>query len=467
MNQVGKLSATELGKKIRQKELSVTEVVEAAFEQIEACQDYNAFVCTVQDDAMQAAARAQDQLMRGGDLPPLFGIPYSVKDVTNCQGVPTRYGSTALPSFTPTQDNLGVARARAAGAILLGKTTTPELAHKAFTFSPLSGLTLNPYSPDVTAGGSSGGAAVAVALGMGPIALGTDGGGSVRLPASCCGVVGLKPTIGSPPDPQAQDLFGATSHVGPLGRDVADVRLFYQVLQGGHYADPYGQSTLPAVGSCKDLSGLKIAWLPKCGNQELDVDVYKATRAAIGHMQDRGAIVEEISLDFAALEPAFFVLMECRIVRSLRDLDAHGLQQVDPSLLVHYERGLQHSGVSYLDALAARANSFRKVQEVLSRFDAIVSPTLSAPALPHDQDPDGVITINGRPTGKVRAEWYPYTLGFNMTGHPAVSIPCGLSAAGLPIGLQVAGRWYHETFLLDIAELIEQDIGFTPFLLRQ
>ena len=470
MNDIHGWSAIELSRKIREKEVSIVEVVDAMLARIADCEDAKAFVCVVEDQAREAAQAAQRILEEDVNVPPLLGVPYSAKDVTNCKGVPTRYGSSVLPPFVPQEDNLAVARARAAGGILLGKTATPELAHKAFTVSPVSGLTLNPFSPDATSGGSSGGAAVSVALGMNPIALGTDGGGSIRIPAACCGVAGLKPTIGSLPDHQAQDLFGVTAHTGPLARNVADLRLFYEIIEGGHPADPYSQGLRPASRQCRSLEGLRVAWLPKCGNKELDADVERLCAAALREMESLGARVEEVKLDFARLEPHFFVLMESRVVRSLRGVDPQRMKEIDPSLLAHFERGLTHKGEHYLDALAERSVAFRDVQSVLDRYDVIVSPTMSAPALPHTQDPHGPVVINGRPTGTVRAEWYPYTLGFNMTGHPAVSIPCGYATSGLPVGLQLAGRWFDEAYLLDAAEIVESalsvptlaDLGFEP-----
>ncbi len=470
MREIHSWSAIELSRRIRQKEVSVIEVVDAMLARIADCNKANAFVCVVEDQAREAARAAQRILESGVDIPPLLGLPYSAKDVTNCKGVPTRYGSAVLPPFLPQEDNLAVARTRAAGGILLGKTATPELAHKAFTVSPVSGLTLNPFSPAVTSGGSSGGAAVSVALGMNPIALGTDGGGSIRIPAACCGVVGLKPTIGSVPDHQAQDLFGVTAHTGPLARNVADLRLFYEVLEGGHPLDPYSQAARPPSRKCQSLEGVRVAWLPKCGNKELDAEVLRLCSAAVREMEALGARVEEVALDFARLERHFLVLMESRVVRSLRGVDPARMREIDPSLLTHFERGLEHKGEQYLDALAERSLAFQRVQAIFEKFDLIVSPTMSAPPLPHTQHPHEPVTINQRPTGTVRAEWYPYTLGFNMTGHPAISIPCGYANSGLPVGLQLAARWFDEAYLLDAAEIVESaldvptlaDLGFQP-----
>ncbi|WP_188074507.1 amidase [Pusillimonas sp. ANT_WB101] len=460
MNEICRMSAVELAQNIVRKELRAIEVVDAMLARIEECSNVHAFVCTVAEQARQAAKKVDQDLHSGQDgLPPLLGIPYSAKDVTNCAGVPTRYGSLALPAFLPSEDNLAVSRAKVAGAILLGKTATPELAHKAFTYSPLSGLTLNPFHPEVTSGGSSGGAAVAVALGMGPIALGTDGGGSVRIPAACCGVVGLKPSIGSLPDHQAQDLFGVTAHAGPLARSVADIRFFYRELEGGHIHDPYSQGRRPALRELHSLKGVRVAWLLKCGNKEVDTEVERLSKAAVNTMQDLGAIVEVVELDFARLEPHFLVLMESRVARSLRALDEKSLSKVDPSLLTHYDRGVSHTAMDYMDALSERATAFRQVQDVFERFDVIASPTMSAPPLAHAQDPHGSVIINGNETGRVRAEWYPYTMAFNLTGHPAISIPCGYTNSGLPVGFHLAARWYDEAYLLDVAEILEKELA--------
>src|SRR5690625_255012 len=281
MSELSDLTATELVAGIKAKAFSPQEVLDSVLARCEAAKSLNAFVTLTVDEARQSAKRTEEAILNGHTQAPLLGIPYSVKDVTNCHGVPTTYGSKVLKPYVPEHDHVSVARTRAAGGILIGKTTTPELAHKIHTVSPLSGLTLNPHHPDVTAGGSSGGAATAVAAGMGPIALGTDGGGSVRIPASCCGVVGLKPTIGSIPDIDAQDLFGVTAHVGPLARTVSDTRLFFDVLCGPHPLDPYGQADRPTDQSCDSLKGLRVAWMPKCGNAQVDDDVYSLTLAAV------------------------------------------------------------------------------------------------------------------------------------------------------------------------------------------
>ena len=460
MTHLADLSAHELARGIRRRDYSPVEVVDAVLARIEERRDLNAFV-TVTGDAARAAARAAEQaVMRDEALAPLHGIPFSVKDMTWTQGMRTTYGSYIFEEFVPASDAESVARARAGGAILVGKTTTPEFAHKIHTSTPMGGLTLNPFSPDVTCGGSSGGAAVAVSAGMGPLALGTDGGGSVRIPASCCGIVGLKPTLGRIPDSEAVDAFAASAHVGPMARDVAGTRLLFEAIEGFHRDDPYGQAVPPQATERRDLKGLRVGWMRLCGNSRVEREVDRLTSRTVSQMEAMGARVEEVEVDFAGLEPYFFVFMETRMYRSLKDHIDRFRDRIDPTIIPHFENGSRHTALDYIEALSARTRAFKAVQAILERVDVIVSPTMAAPPLPHAQDPHGPVVIDGVEVGRVRHSWYPYTLGFNMTGHPAISIPCGLTEAGLPVGFQIAAGWYREELILDVAAQVESALGF-------
>lgn len=446
------LTATELRAGYRAGSFSPVEVVDAALARIEARADLNAFVTVTAEEA-RAAAREAEAAM-GGDLPPLFGLPYSVKDLTLTKGVRTTFGSKAFADFVPDEDAVAVGRAKAAGAILIGKTTTPEFGHKIHTAAPLFGRTLNPHSPDVTPGGSSGGAAVAVAAGMGPIALGTDGGGSVRIPSACCGTVGLKSTLGSITNLQAGDLFSANVHVAPMARRVADTALLFEAVAGFDRRDPYGQAALPHPMRFEEMAGLRVAWLPTAGNR-IDSEIADITGRVVAQMADAGAIVTEIDLDFAALEETFMVVLETLLASRAGPVLAAHRDDLDPTLLVHVDNGFNHSALALTGAGAARTRAFKEVQAVFEWADVIASPTLSAPPLPHGQDPHGPILINGEPAGRVRHSWYPYTLAFNLTGHPAISIPCGWTASGLPVGFHLAAPWYQERFLLKVAADLE------------
>jgi aspartyl-tRNA(Asn)/glutamyl-tRNA(Gln) amidotransferase subunit A len=459
MTDLADLSARELAARIRRKEISPVDAVRAALARIEARRDLNAFITVTADQALDAARRAEQQVMAGAPLPPLHGVPYSVKDLTLTAGVRTTMGSAIYEQFVPTEDALPVARAKAAGTILIGKTTTPEFGHKQGADAPIFGRTLNPIDPRFMCGASSSGAAVAVAAGMGPVALGTDGGGSIRIPASCCGIVGLKPTLGGVANLQPPDLFAANSYVGPMARDVADTALLYEAIRGGDGRDPYGQAATPPGRAVPHTLGrLRVAWLPRCGNR-LDPEVEAATTAAVRLMEREGAIVETIELDFVSLERHFLVVLEsvlaARIGEQLERFEA----RLDPSLVGTVRRGRKHSAIALHEAGFARTRCFTQLQGVFERFDLLVSPTVSAPPLPVEQDPNGIVTIAGEPAGTIRGAWYPYTYPMNLTGHPALSMPCGKSRLGLPIGLQLAGRWHDDRFLLGVAALLEAGLA--------
>lgn len=459
MTAIADLSAADLAAAILARTVSPVEAVEAALARIEEKAELNAFMAVSAERARVEAKKAEAKVMRGETLGALHGIPFSVKDLTNTEGVATTQGSALFAENVPKADAVAVARARAAGAILIGKTTTPEFGHKPFTEGPFFGRTLNPVSHAHTCGGSSGGAAVAVATGMGQLALGSDGGGSIRIPAACCGIVGLKATLGAIPNLQAPDLFGANSFVGPMARDVADTRLMFDVLRGPDRRDPYGQvPAFPERRLGKDEKP-RIGFLLRCGNI-LDPDVEAAVVAAMRQAEALGMIVEPIELDLVSLEPHFLVFLRSLLLARLGSHAAKSPEKLDPTLLATIEAGRAYSAADLCQAQFARTDCFAKVQDILARFDLIASPTLSAPALPVGLDPLGPVEIAGKPAGTIRGAWYPYTFPFNLTGHPALSIPCGRNAEGLPIGLQLVGRWHEDSYLLDAAAQLQE--AFIP-----
>lgn len=454
MTDIADLSAVDLAAAIRARTVSPVEAVEAALARIEEKAELNAFMAVSAERARTEAKTAEARVIRGEPLGALHGIPFSVKDLTNTEGVATTQGSALFADNVPKADAVAVARARAAGAILIGKTTTPEFGHKPFTEGPFFGRTLNPHSHAHTCGGSSGGAAVAVAAGMGQLALGSDGGGSIRIPAACCGVVGLKATLGAIPNLQAPDLFGANSFVGPMARDVADTRLMFDVLCGPDRRDPYGQ--VPAFPERRLSEGEKprIGFLLRCGNI-LDPQVEAAVVAAMKRAEGLGWAVEPVELDLVSLEPHFLVFLRSLLLARLGGHAGTTPEKLDPTLLATIDAGRGYSATDLCQAQFARTDCFAKVQDILARFDLIASPTLSAPALPVDLDPLGPIEIAGEAAGTIRGAWYPYTFPFNLTGHPALSLPCGKSRNGLPIGLQVVASWHADRYLLDIAARLQ------------
>ena len=456
-------SARDLAALIRTRQASPVEAVRAALARIEARRELNAFITVTGEQALADARRAEAAVMAGEALGPLHGVPYSVKDLTLTAGVRTTMGSAIYQDFVPKEDAVAVARAKAAGAILIGKTTTPEFGHKQVPTAPLFGRTLNPVDARYTPGASSGGAAVAVAAGLGSLALGTDGGGSIRIPASCCGIVGLKATLGVVPNLQAPDLYSANSFTGPMARDVADTQLLFDTIKGFDARDPYGQvASLPQralpPSLPTSLRGLRVAWLPTAGNP-VDPEVEAVTTAAVRAMEREGAVVETVLLNFVALERHFLVVLQSMLAARVgANLERFG-DRLDATLVDAVHKGRRHSAVDLHEATFAKTRCFAELQALFERFDVLVSPTVSAPPLPIDMDVSGEIEIGGKPAGTIRGAWYPYTYPMNLTGHPALSMPCGKSTAGLPIGLQLAGRWYDDDRLLAIAALVEQALG--------
>lgn len=455
MTDIADLSAVALADAIRRRAISPVEAIEATLARIEACGGLNAFITVTAEEAMAQARAAEEAVMRGDDLPALHGVPYSVKDLINTAGVRTTMGSRLFADNVPPEDAVSVARMRAAGAILVGKTTTPEFGHVQSATSPLFGRTLNPVDPSVTPGASSSGAAVAVAAGMGPIALGTDGGGSIRIPAACCGVVGFKPTLGVVPHLQLPDLFGANSFVGPMARTVADTVLLFDAIAGADSRDPYGQAAVTLhEASPARLRGLRVAWIAT-GGARVEHEVAALTAAAVARLEGEGALVEPVELDFKSIEPVFLTMLRVGLAARVGPALKGREHMVAPSLIDTVRLGEGYSGVELTNAMSARTTLFTKMQVLFRSFDVIVSPTLAAPPLPIDIDPTGDIVIDGHNEGTVRGAWYPFTYPQNLTGHPAISIPCGNTSKGLPVGLQLCGPWYRDRGLLGLAGAVE------------
>ena len=450
--------ALTLARRIRTKEISPVSVVEAVLQRIEALQPtVNAFVTVTADEAREAARRAEAAVMAGERLGPLHGVPFSVKDLLFTEGTRTTMGSLIFADQVPTEDAVPVRRLREAGAILIGKTTTPEFGHKPFTDSPLFGATRNPWDLSRTAGGSSGGAAAAVATGQGPLALGTDGGGSVRLPASCCGIVGLKPTLGRVPHVHQADLFSSTSYIGPMARTVAEATACFDVIVGFDPRDPYSRPEPSDDPREVTVRGLRIGWLPRVGNHLVDPEVLGECEGVVGYLEDQGAHVETIEEDLSAFERTFLIGLQAGLAARVGPHMATFGDKVAPSLRESVERGAQWTAVDWVNALGQRTAMYRRAHGWLQRFDFLVSPTLSRPALPVDHDAFRPISIAGQVAGSIRGAWYPYLWPFNLSGHPAVSLPCGWSSDGLPIGLQIVGPWYGDRRVLALAGHLERE----------
>jgi aspartyl-tRNA(Asn)/glutamyl-tRNA(Gln) amidotransferase subunit A len=458
-------SAAELARLIAGREVSPVEVVDGVLDRIERAQPVlNAFITVCAEEARAAAQAAEAAVMRGetqaNSLGPLHGVPFAVKDLVNTAGVRTTFGSVALADNIPAADSPAVARLKAAGAILVGKTTTPEFGHKCFTEAPLFGRTANPWDLSRTPGGSSGGAAAAVAAGLGPIGIGTDGGGSSRIPAACCGVVGFKQTLGLVPHDLTPDGFGNQSHITPMTRTVMDTALMLQAMAGPDPCDPHslGLTAPDFVAAAQpdgDLKGVRIAWRPLLGNTLLSGEVRAACERALAAFAALGAIVTPVNDEFTSTEPIWLILTQSFWNARFRRYVAEFGPRMSETLLRQMDNGAGHSAVALQEAMFERTRVFRELQGWFEDYDIVATPTLSRTALPIEHDFFAPIEIDGETADTVRNAWYPYTLPFNLSGNPAVTLPCGRAADGLPIGLQLIGPHLGDAPLLRAAALFE------------
>lgn len=450
------MSVARLSRLLHDGQVSPVELMRATLARIDQLKSpLNAFITICHEQAMLEARTAETELKAGLSRGALHGIPFSVKDLTHTAGVRTTMGSPLFEDFVPNDDAVPVARLKSAGAILVGKTTTPAFGHKPLTDGILFGQTLNPYDADSTCGGSSGGAAVAVATGQGTIALGTDGGGSVRIPAACCGVVGLKATLGVIPHVHNADLFGASSYIGPMGRCVDDVAMTFNVIAGADKRDPFGQQKI-TLDQHRDIKSLRIGWMPKVGTQYVNSNCESAAKSAVDILAALGAQVEQTSIDFVTLEHAFLIILQSALCAKLDSHMRSTPRKVDPSLAQTIEQGRRWSAAELHWANSERSKTFLAVQKQFENFDVLISPTLACPPISINQDPHQHIMINGKDAGLIRAGWYPYTYGANLTGHPAITVPTkNKSEHGIPLSVHIIGPWYSECLLLQIAQEIE------------
>lgn len=455
------LSATELRERISSKEVSPVEVVSAVLARAEALQsELNCFITLCGAEAMEAAREAERKMMAGEALGLLHGIPVTVKDIVNTKGVKTTFGAMPYKDNVPTEDAVAVARLRSEGAILIGKTTTPEFGSKCLTDSPLFGRTRNAWDGRRSSGGSSGGAAVAVASGIAPLAIATDGGGSTRIPAACNGVVGLKQSNGVIPHSQALDAFGNQTYVTPTTRTVADTALMMQAMAGEEPSDPWsiGVPVPDFVGTAAargDLRGQRILYCLTPPGRPVSADVAASFKASLDRMASLGAELEEFSGDGFDIEPIWRAINHTVWRTRFAKLVAEHGDSLSEAFVKQVALATNVSGIEYQEAMFARTALFRRVQSLLARGHLLAMPTLTRTALPIEQDLFGTIEIDGAHFDSVRPHWFPWTMLFNMTGHPAVSLPSGFGRDGLPIGLQLVGRFRADAELLRVSALFE------------
>ncbi|RZS36545.1 aspartyl-tRNA(Asn)/glutamyl-tRNA(Gln) amidotransferase subunit A [Herbihabitans rhizosphaerae] len=434
------LSATDLLAAYQAGTLSPVEATRAVLARIEERDpSVNAFCLVDAERALASAHESEQRWLAGSPRGLLDGVPVSIKDILVTKGWPTLRGShTVSPDQKWDVDAPSVARLREHGAVLTGKVTTPELGWKGVTDSPLYGVTTNPWDTSRTAGGSSGGSAAAVALGMGPLSVGTDGGGSVRIPGSFSGVFAHKPTYGRVPLFPASP-FGTLSHIGPMANTVADAALMLDVLSGADSRDwsaaaPVTAGTFSSA-LADGVAGKRIAFSPTLGYADVDPKVAGAVADAVRVFADLGATVDQVDPGFADPVESFHVLWFSGVAASVEALADEQLARMDAGLQEAVELGRSYSALDYLRATATRMALGQAMGDFHQRYDLLVTPTMPITAFEA-----GVEVPAGSPSPRWTS-WTPFTYAFNMTQQPAASVPCGL-VDGLPVGLQVVGaRW--------------------------
>jgi aspartyl-tRNA(Asn)/glutamyl-tRNA(Gln) amidotransferase subunit A len=451
--------ATEVRRLIADREVSPVELTGMFLERIDALDGkLNSYLTVSADSALAEARAAEDAVMSGEELGPLHGVPISVKDLEMSAGIRTTGGSLLFEDRVPAVDSAVVERVKAAGAVILGKTNTPEFGLLGHTQNRLGDHCRNPWNTERTTGGSSGGAGASVVAGLCTLATGSDGGGSIRIPAALCGIYGIKPTQGrvplypGVPSPPFANHF---SQSGPMTRTVRDSALLLQVL-AGHYAnDVNSLRTAPGdymAAADSGTEGLRIAWSPDYGYGAVERDVDSRCREAAGVFEDLGCTVDEVDLALDSPIDAFWDLF-C----SVSNARYAAMVGDNSDLLTDYgrtciEHGATVSGPQYARALGTRADLMARFGKLLDEYDLLLSPTLSAGAFPVGEPPS---EIDGKAVDKFSG-FFPFTYPINMIGHPAASIPCGFTNEDLPVGLHIVGRWGDEETIIAASAAFEE-----------
>ncbi len=461
------LTIAELGERYGSAATTPTAITELHLQRLARIDPLLNAMQIVDIDGALAAAESSDQRWRSGTpLGPLDGVTVTIKDNVDVAGFPTRHGSLTTSDTPALHDSPVVARLREAGAVILGKTRLPEFGWKGLTDGPLqSGPTRNPWNTNVSPGGSSGGAAACVAAGIGTIAFGNDGGGSIRIPANLCGLYGIKPTFGRVPHHLQEGMFATLVSGGPIARTVADAITTLAVMALPDDRDWFALPPVPPdwlSGLTPKLSGLRIAYAPVLGGIGADDEVRSIVDAAVETLRRHGARITEVPSPIGELKGRFETYWIGAFARRMRLIPRERWDDLDPAFRDLAERGMAVTTDQLLDAEAARAALGREFAMFHRDYDLLLTPTM-----PHVAPP--VETIYHCQAYDRWRDSVPFTLPFNLTGQPASTAPCGLSASGLPVGLQVVGPKYAERLILEAGLAIEAALGFPqphPVLLK-
>jgi amidase len=454
-------TATELARSIREHEVSAAEVMEHHLERIgEWNPRINAIVTLLPEQAMERARAADEKFRRGKEVGPLHGLPVAHKDLVPTKGVRTTYGSSVYSNHVPDADALIVERLRKAGAITVGKTNTPEFGAGSQTFNKVFGATVNPYDTTKTCGGSSGGAAAALACGMLPIADGSDVGGSLRNPASFCNIVGMRPSVGRVPSWPGLAAWFPLATEGPMARTVDDVALMLSAMAG---PDPRSPVALPEPGAVfadpldRDFSGVRVAWSPDLGGIPVDPQVTAVIEKALPVFENLGCAMEVAESDFSGADEIFttwrawyYELNYGHLLRDHRD-------KLKGTVVWNIEAGQRLTGPQLGRAEKQRTELYHRVREFMEVYEFLILPVVQVP--PFDVDQPYVTEINGIEMSNY-IEWMKSCYYITVTGLPAISVPCGFTPEGLPIGLQIVGRYRDDLGVLQLARAFEQATRF-------
>jgi amidase len=451
-------SATELVRLFRARKVSPLEVMQAVLARIDQVNpQVNAYVTVAREAALRGARAATKALGRGAKLAPLHGVPVSIKDLTPTKGIRTTWGSKIFEHHLPDEDALIVQRLKAAGAIVVGKTNTPEFGAGANTFNAVFGATRNPWNPNLTCGGSSGGAAVALATGMGPIAQGSDLGGSLRIPAAFCGVVGFRTSAGLVPVYPRELAWDTLSVSGPMARTVADTALMLSVVAGPDDRAPLSydidvRQFLKAV-KAPTVRGWRVAWTPDLnGLIPVDAEVVKVAEGAVEVFRSLGARVEAACADFSEVNDIVLSTRGLSMVAQHADKLAQWKDQMQKGLVWNIEQGLQLTPEQIGRGEKLRTVLWHRVRAFMEKRELFILPTVAVSPFPVEQPYP--TEINGKILDHY-TQWFFLTYGITVTGLPAISIPCGFTQSGLPVGLQIVGRRRQEAAVLGAAAAFE------------
>jgi amidase len=461
-------SAGELVALVKSREITPVEILDAHLSAIDRINPkLNAIVTLVADQARAAALEAGDAVMRGDALGSLHGLPIGIKDVTPTAGIRTTFGSPLFKDYVPTEDAEAVRRLKAAGAIVVAKTNTPEFAAGANTFNAVFGITRNPWNPALSPAGSSGGSAAAVASGMLPLAQGTDFGCSIRMPAAFCGIVGIRATPGLTPNYPMPLAWDPGQVHGPLARTAEDAALMLDALVGFSRLSPISvappwKSALAEVAACRDAKGLRIAYVTDIAGIGVDREIDAICRKTALSLADAGASVEEISFDASEGKTPYQVWRGLWMVgQQLTNLDR--LEEFGPNLKGNVKAGLKVTPVDFAQSEKARAALFQKFRTLFERYDLLLTPASPVKQFPVEQN--FPTEINGKRL-EIYTDWIAGSFLITLMSLPGGSVPAGKTSDGLPVGLQIVGPRFEEPKILSLAKIIQQmhPVGWPPIV---